>query len=537
MKLEGVARRHGLALTVGIILVGGMAWFGVDAASDSEPADSGDLYERIDAYVADQLDGSRIPGAALTIVDAGRTVHATGFGSDGHGNPVSADTPFWIGSNTKSITALAVMQLVEDGEVDLDAPVQRYLPDFRVADPAASAAITVRHLVNQTSGIARIDGIKAVAGGGGESMRYTVAQMADLQLNRPVGSSFEYANLNSVVLGVLIEQVTGQTWQDYVEEHIFAPLRMDKSFTDLNAAEDAGLTSTYRSFFGFPLETDAENHDGLAASGYVYSSASDMARYLAMYLNEGALEGTRVLDASTVEEMLSPATAPRTFPLQSQEFTASYGDGWFVGPFGAAETARWHQGSLPHFTAWLVLLPDSDQGVVVLLNEGNQFEFGGANATWSRIPQGVVNLLVGAEPVEGPGSTPFFIIFTTLVLALTATQVWHLARLTRAGIPSPFDTLRAAAPLVWEFGLAGAVLFLYPVLLGGLGWSATFAFLPDLTLTVLVVAGLAVLTGVVRTALLVRRHRHSPTANPTASAGPGDSDQREAMADSQGRQT
>ncbi len=368
-------------------------------------------------------------------------------------------------------------------------------------------------------------------------MRDTVAQMADLKLNRPVGSSFEYANLNSVVLGVLIEQVTGQTWQDYVEEHIFAPLGMNSSFTDRNAAEDAGLTSTYRSFFGFPRETDGAHREGLAASGYVYSTASDMARYLAMFLDEGTLEGTRVLDAGVVEEMLIPATAPRTFPLQSQEFTASYGAGWFVGPFGAAETARWHQGSLPHFTAWMVLLPDSDQGVVVLLNEGNQFEFGGANATWSRIPQGVVNLLVGAEPVQGPGSTPFFIIFTTLVVALITTQVWHLARVARTGIPSRIGTLRAAAPLVWEFGLAGTVLLLYPRILGGLGWSATFAFLPDLTLTVLVVAGLAVVTGVVRTALLVRRHRRSPTANTTASAGPGPVDRREAMAHSQGRQT
>lgn len=536
MTSGGFAHRHGLALAVSIILAGGMAWFGVDAATDSHPTDSGDVYERIDAYVADQLDGSRIPGAALAVVDGGRTVHATGFGSDGHGNPVSAETPFWIGSNTKSITALAVMQLVEDGVVDLDSPVQRYLSDFRVADPAASAEMTVRDLLNQTSGIARIDGIRAVAGGGGESMRDTVAQMADLQLNRPVGSSFEYANLNSVVLGVLVEQVTGQTWQDYVEERVFAPLGMERSFTDRNAAREAGLTSTYRSFFGFPLETDAAHLDGLAASGYVYSTASDMARYLAMYLNNGALAGNRVLDASGVEEMLSPATEPRTFPLQSQEFTASYGAGWFVGPFGAAEGVPWHQGSLPHFTAWLVLLPDSDQGVVVLLNEGNQFELGGANATWSRIPQGVVDLLVGTEPVEGPGSTPFFIIVTTLVLALISTQVWHVARLARAGIPSRIGTPRAAAPLVWELGLAGTVLFLYPALLGGLGWSATFAFLPDLTLTVVVVAGLAVLAGVVRTALLVRRHRRSPTARNTTPAGPGNTDQHDALAESLGRQ-
>ena len=137
MRPARIARSHGLVLAVAFILAAGMAWLGVDAVTDAEPAYTGDVYEQIDAYVAGQLDDSRIPGAAVAIVDGGRTVHSAGFGSDGHGNPVSAGTPFWIGSNTKSITALAVMQLVADGDVDLDAPIQRYLPSFRVADPSA----------------------------------------------------------------------------------------------------------------------------------------------------------------------------------------------------------------------------------------------------------------------------------------------------------------------------------------------------------------------------------------------------------------
>ncbi len=322
--------------------------------------------------------------------------------------------------------------------------------------------------------------------------------MADPQLNRPVGSSFEYANLNSVVLGVLVEQVSGQTWQEYVEHTIFEPLGMERTFTDRDAAEAAGLTSTYRSFFGFPLET-AGNHLDLRGGT--------------------SLEGDRVLDTSGVEEMLSPATDPRTFALQSQQFTARYGAGWFVGPFGAVSDARWHQGSLPHFTAWMALLPDSDQGVVVLLNEGSQFEIGGANATWSRIPQGVVNLLKGGPPIEGRGSTPFFIVLTTLVLALVTAQVWRLARLVRDGISSTARTRRAAIPLFWELGLAGAVLLYYPALLVGLGWAATFAFLPDLSLAVLVVAGLAFLTGVVRTALLVHRREDVMIMRPGGATG------------------
>lgn len=530
MRARRIPRPRGPALAVGLILIAGAVWLGVDTATQTRSSASGDVYERVDAYVAGQLEDSRIPGASIAVVDSGGTVHATGFGTDGRGDPITADTPFWIGSNTKSITALAVMQLVEDGTVDLDAPVRRYLPDFSVADPAASEEITVRHLLNQTSGISRRDGIEVLVRGGEASMQETVAEMADLQLNRPVGSSFEYANLNSVVLGVLVEQVSGQTWQEYVENTIFEPLGMERTFTDRDAAEAAGLTSTYRSFFGFPLETAGNHLDGLAASGYVYSTAADMGRYLAMYLRGGtSLEGDRVLDTSGVEEMLSPATDPRTFALQSQQFTARYGAGWFVGPFGAVSDARWHQGSLPHFTAWMALLPDSDQGVVVLLNEGSQFEIGGANATWSRIPQGVVNLLEGGPPIEGRGSTPFFIVLTTLVLALVTAQVWRLARLVRDGISSTTRTRRAAIPLFWELGLAGAVLLSYPALLVGLGWAATFAFLPDLSLAVLVVAGLAFLTGVVRTALLVHRRYLSTTGSSTRSPQAGGPHDRDAI--------
>lgn len=508
-RTPGPLRGHGPLLAAGLILTAGLVWLAVDRVTDPEPPDDGDLYQQIDAYLADQLADSRIPGASLAVVEGGRIVHSRGFGADGHGNSVDEDTPFWIGSNTKSVTALAIMQLVEDGLVDLDAPVQRYLPDFRVADPEASAEITVRQLLHQTSGLSRLDGRRFVAGPGQGTMDDTVEDMADLELNRPVGSSFEYANLNSVVLGVIVEQVTGQTWQQYVEANILEPLGMDETFTDQAGARASGLTTTYRTFYGFPLPTEGKHRNDLVASGYLYSTASDMGRYLAAYLNEGSLDGARVLSPEGIESMLEPATDPRTFPLQGQQFTARYGAGWFVGPFGGAEGARWHQGSLPHFTAWIVLLPHTDQGVVLLLNQGNQFEIAGGNAAWSRIPQGLVGLLRGSEPVGGQGPAPVFILLAALVAASGVAQTWHLLRLVRRGLPASVHAVRAAVPLLWELGLAGAALLLYPSFLGDLGWAATFTFLPDLTVSVVVVAGLAVATGVVRTALLLSRGSHA----------------------------
>ena len=509
------ALRHLSGLARTLLLIGGLGavWLAWDVASDGEILAGDDRFDQIDAYIAEQMDDSRIPGASIAVIEDGALVHARGFGDDGHGDQITADTPFWIGSNTKSITALAVMQLAEAGALELDAPVRDYLPGFAVADEAASARITVRQLLNQTSGISRHDGLRAVVDADPDrSIQDVVAGMADLELNRPVGERFEYANLNSVVLGAVIEAVTGQTWQDYVQVNVFDPLAMTNTYTDKVAAEAAGLSATHRYAFGFPFETDGEHFPGLAPTGYVYTSAADLSRYLALYTNGGVLDGQRVLSDAGIAEMLTPATDERTFTLQSQDFAARYGTGWFIGTFGAASDARWHQGSLPFFTTWMVLLPDTDQAIVVMINAGNQFEIGGANSAWSRIPQGVVNLLRDVDPPTGTSTGRFFIIFDTVVAIVIVAQVWTIARLITRPRSAMTPTVRRAAPLLGELIAAPLVMLAYPAITGGLGWRAAFAFVPDLSLTVATITGLAVLSGVIRAVRLVRAGTHADHA-------------------------
>lgn len=501
------------------IALAALLWLGFDILADDTPAGSGDTVARIDAYVRDQMDDSRIPGVAIAVVQGTDLVHSQGFGNDGHGQPITPQTPFWIGSNTKSFTALATMQLVEAGLVELDAPVQRYLPDFRVADEQASKAITVRHLLNQTSGFSRASGIKPLLEGEVKSLEEGVADLRDVELATPVGESFAYSNLNSVVLGLLIQEVSGQPWADYVEEHILRPLAMDRTYTALEAAEEAGLTGVHRYWFGYPIETEGKYLPSYAPSGFLYSTAEDMGRYLSLYLEEGTAGGREVLSSEGIETMLSPATERTTRTLMSHDFELQYGAGWFVGPFGAAEDARWHLGNLPYFTAWMVLLPETDQGVVVLINAGSQFEIAGANEVMSRIPIGVVNILRGEDPPEGVGIARFFIVANALVVLALLTQVWSLVRVAR-GRPAGGSTLRARlrrfGPLAWEFGLALAILILAPASFG-LSWQNMFTSLPDLVLVLLAVSALWILTGLVRAArvaqlLIARRAGASSNA-------------------------
>ena len=145
-----------------------------------------------------------------------------------------------------------------------------------------------------------------------------------------------------------------------------------------------------------------------------------------------------------------------------------------------------------------------------MINAGNQFEIGGANAAWSRIPQGVVNLLRDAEPPTGTGTARFFIVFDTLVALAVVAQAWTLARLALRRRRRTRSTVRRAAPLAWELVVAPLVLVGYPALTGGFGWRAAFAFVPDLSLAVTAVAGLAVLTGLTRVFRLLQTR---PDAN------------------------
>src|SRR4051794_6069261 len=152
-------------------------------------------FAAIDTYIEQQMREQRVPGLALGIVQGDQIVNLKGFGvADPSGRAVTAQTPFMIGSVTKSFTALAIMQLVEQGKVELDAPVQRYLPWFRVADDAASAQITVQHLLHQTSGLSRATGNQFQASHDmrADVLERQVRSLSTAQLTEPVGTAFQY---------------------------------------------------------------------------------------------------------------------------------------------------------------------------------------------------------------------------------------------------------------------------------------------------------------------------------------------------------
>src|SRR3712207_6504435 len=209
-------------------------------------------FDAIDEHVRSQLDDLRMPGAALGIVKDGKVVHLQTFGdADEDGHAVTVETPFKIGSTSKSFTALAVMQLVEAGKIQLDAPVQQYLPDFRVADPEASKRITVRHLLNQVSGIPTSAGMDYMyrTDRADDALEREVANSKGVKLIADPGTTWQYSNRNYTTLGLLIKVVSGQSYEDYIQQHVLEPLSMTQSFTHLDDAKSHGLATGHQYWF------------------------------------------------------------------------------------------------------------------------------------------------------------------------------------------------------------------------------------------------------------------------------------------------
>jgi CubicO group peptidase (beta-lactamase class C family) len=220
-----------LSVAIALVVLGGAQ---ASANATDEPDMNAPDFAEVDRYVQKEMEATRLPGLALGIVKGNRIVHLKGFGvADPSGMSVTPKTPFVIGSTTKSFTALATMQLVEAGKVDLDAPVKRYIPWFRVADPEASSRITVRDLLNQTSGLPTRETATQFlkADSSDSALEKQVRDLKDTRLTAPVGTKFEYSNFNFDVLGLIVQTVSGQSYEEYVQRHIFTPLEMNHSYT------------------------------------------------------------------------------------------------------------------------------------------------------------------------------------------------------------------------------------------------------------------------------------------------------------------
>lgn len=468
-----------------------------------------DTFEEIDAHVKRQMERLKIPGVSLAIVEGGGISHLRGFGEARPGGEApTPQTPFMLGSLTKSFTALAVMQLVEAGKVELDAPVRRYLPWFRVVDPEASARMTVRHLLNQTSGLPGSSGEIQLADldDSPDAAERQARALSTLDLTRPVGAAFEYSNANYSLLGLIVEAASGESYADYVQDHVFTPLEMTHSYTSRDAAKQNGLAVGHRYWFAVPFAApDVPVPHGSLAAGLLISSAEDLGRYLNALL-DGGRAGARILSETGIEELHREAADVRVMGLSFGQ----YGMGWFVDKVGQAKLV-WHSGTLPEFGAYMALLPEQNKGVVLLFNACHHW----MNPVHAEFGTGVAALLAGERrPPDRFGAVvPWALRGQLLIPALQAAGVAATLRQLRRWRQEPGRRptggrgrwLHIMLPLVPDLLVA---LMLIPVLGKRGGYLKLYT--PDYVLISTVCGTFSLAWSFVRTGLVYRALRKRP---------------------------
>jgi CubicO group peptidase (beta-lactamase class C family) len=459
---------------------------------------------RIDAFVRQQVQRQGLPGLALAVVEGDQIVHLGGYGkADERGRAVTPQTPFVLASASKPLTALAMMQLVEAGKVELDAPVQRYLPEFRVADPVATQQITVRHLLNHTSGIPEW-GCRSRAGA--KTLAAFVAELQTVELDAPVGTRHFYCSGNYNVLGRIIEVVSGQPFASYIQQQVFAPLQMQHSFTSEQEAQQDGLAQGYHWLFGFPTPTDYAYDVPQMPSGFLIASAEDMGHFLIAQLNGGRFGAATVLSPQGIAAMQAPGVA--IGPGRGE-----YGLGWRTGSLGGVPVV-FHPGDHPNLHTLVFIEPQRRGGAVLLMNSQNVLL--AHDGAFREIEAGVARFLAGQEPALASSlSLPArYLILDAVLGGLLLLALWpllrlrHWARRMRAQAKAgQLRLLRVGLRIGWEVGLpltllTGARLLLHA--LGAQSWAEGLLLFPDLGLWLWVFALLLLLTGVLRLVLLLR---------------------------------
>ncbi|MFB6126393.1 MAG: serine hydrolase [Halolamina sp.] len=352
-----------------------------------------ELRRRIDAFCRGVLDAEPIPGLSVAVVDGAGLSHAAGYGSRdvAGGRPATPATLYGVGQCSKPVTAVAVLQLVDGGLLSLSEPVGDRLP-ISLGD---DEPVRVRHLLEHTSGLPRLGvGETLLArelrlSGTGPPLGdredfYAYVDDADAERVAPPGERFAAGAVDYVLLGELIESVTGRSFAEYVQEHVFAPLEMERATFDERAfARDDDHMTQYLLDEGEPTAASLPMAELTRPAAGVLAPVEELAAFVRLHLGDGAAEGERLLSAET----LVPAHEARV-----DAPGGAYGFGLRRRTV-AGETLVGHTGDVAVAGGYLGFLPDAGCGLVVACNAAPSFSL-------AQVGAAVAAILLGEEPAD-----------------------------------------------------------------------------------------------------------------------------------------
>lgn len=345
-----------------------------------------------DAYAQQALKQWDVVGASVAVVKDGKVIYIKSYGVRdlNTGKPVTNETLFSIGSTTKAMTAVCLGMLVDEGKVNWNDPVSKYLPDFQLYDPFVTRDLKIRDLLLHNSGVGNTDFLW-----GAMDIPETeiLNRMRMVKPSYSLRAGFIYQNVFYIAAGKVIEKASGQSWHEFIQARIFTPLGMTRTASKLKNIKDDNFTKPHFKVNGKMQVIDHTNDEHVGAAGSVWSSIEDMSKWVQCMLDSSKFPSTssgqaastssghaastgsgagRLLKAATWAEMFKP----QTFVTESQFYPTAkltkpnwttYGFGWFQHDY-KGHKVNFHTGSLSGLIALNAQLPDQNLGYYFLGN-------------------------------------------------------------------------------------------------------------------------------------------------------------------------
>lgn len=327
--------------------------------------------QEFEAYIVKGMKDWEVPGLAVTVVKDGKVILAKGYGVRelGKSDAVNAQTLFACASTTKAMVAAGMGMLVDEGKVNWDDPVYRYLPEFQLYDPYVTRELRIRDLFIHNSGVGNADFLWSVMN---ISTEQVLHKMRNVEPSYSLRSGFIYQNIFYVAAGEVIKKVSGKPWHEFIRERIFQPLGMTRTVPLLREVADPNQTKPHFKIEGITTVIEHTSADQVGAAGSVWSCAEDIGKWVLCLLDSSKYAGGRLLSAKTWTELFKPQTlvpAGQFYPtarLTKPNWT-TYGLGWFQHDY-KGKKVNFHTGSLAGAIALHGQLPDEKLGIYVFGN-------------------------------------------------------------------------------------------------------------------------------------------------------------------------
>lgn len=427
----------------------------------------------IEKFIEENMSNGDIPGLSITIVKDDKIVYQKGFGYSDlkTKKPVTSQSLFEIGSNSKAFTALGILSLEKSGQISLNDEVTKYIPWLKVKYNYNEVSITIEQLLHQTSGIPFKTIDKIPVSNQNNALEETVRTLVDIELDSQPGEKFQYATINYDVLGLIIEKVTGNTYENYIEETVLKPLGLNNTHLYKDETIKEYMANGYKIGFLKPRLYEAPIYKGNKPAGYIISSGEDMAKWLKIQM--GTINELK-FDKNIIKK--SQESNGEVSAIGNEVF---YADGWFIYP----KSQILHGGNNPNYSSFILFNIKDKIGVAVLSNVNSDYV--------QNVALGINKILQGESVIQDIKdlnksadkiAITIICISSLLILITLFFMIKAISEISRNQRYIKFNciaSLRFVLSLIFMFGFSYCIYLLPQVLYNGVSWKFVFVWLPN----------------------------------------------------------